>query len=183
MNTSRRTAIKQFLYVSAGLVVLPACLQEKSKASLFLNNLKIDTDQEKLLAEIAETIIPVTTSPGAKDISAHLFALKMVDDCFKPEDQQQFMKGMEQFEKECKSQFGKHFTDCPKQQKDAFIGSLEASKNKNQKNDTQYFYATIKRLTIQAYTTSQFYLTKINVYEMVPGRFHGCVPVKYSINN
>ena len=33
-------------------------------------------------------------------------------------------------------------------------------------------------MTLQAFTGSQYYLTKVRVYEMAPGRFHGCVPVK-----
>ena len=92
MNLSRRMAIKQFLYASAAVVLIPSCLHDKSKASIILKNMQIDADQEKLLAEIAESIIPTTTTPGAKDVSAHLFALKMIDDCYNKDGQQKFVQ-------------------------------------------------------------------------------------------
>ncbi|MEP6846201.1 MAG: gluconate 2-dehydrogenase subunit 3 family protein [Panacibacter sp.] len=175
MTQTRRYAIKQILFVAGGAMLIPSCMEDKSKASVILTNLKIDAGQEKLLAELAETIIPATTTPGAKDISAHLFALKMVDDCYKPEDQQKFVTGMEQFDKACKTQNGKSFVDCTMQQRALLLKDLETKKD--QDNELAFFYKSTKQLTIQAYTTSKFYLTNVRVYEMVPGRFHGCVPI------
>ena len=174
MNQTRRYAIKQILAVAAGAALIPSCMEDKSKAAIILTNFKIDADQEKMLAELAETIIPKTTTPGAKDISAHLFALKMLDDCAKPEDQQKFVKGLAQFEAGCKSQFGKGFVDCTNEQRTTLLTNLEAKKGDD--NELSFFYGKMKGLTIQAYTSSQFYLTKVRVYELVPGRFHGCVP-------
>jgi hypothetical protein len=178
MTINRRHAIKQFLFVSAGIALIPSCMQDKSKASVILKNLVIDNRQEKLLAELSETIIPVTDTPGAKDISAHLFVLKMIDDCYGKEDQQKFMKGMEAFNTQCKIQFGDYFAICTPEQRTTFLQQAETGKDKGA--DLNFFYNTTKRLTIQAYTSSKFYLTKINVYKMVPGRYHGCVPVKTS---
>ncbi|HEV2478171.1 MAG TPA: hypothetical protein VGS79_00845, partial [Puia sp.] len=59
------------------------------------------------------------------------------------------------------------------------LTALETKKFPDQ--DLIFFYTTTKKLTIQAYTSSQYYLTKIQVYELVPGRWHGCVPVKPNI--
>ena len=176
MIVNRRHALRQFLFVSAGIALIPSCMQDKSKASVILKNFTIDGDQEMMLAELSETIIPATNSPGAKDISAHLFALKMLDDCYRKEDQQQFVKGMELFEKNCTTQFGSSFAKCKREQRNSFLQKIES--NKNAKDDQQFFYNTVKRLTIQAYTSSKFYLTNINVYKLVPGKFHGCAPVK-----
>lgn len=178
MSVNRRHAIKQFLFVSAGIALVPACMQDKSKASVILKNLAINNHQEKLLAELSETIIPVTNTPGAKDISAHLFVLKMMDDCYSTADQQKFMKGMDAFNIQCKTQFGDYFVICTPEQRVKFVQQAETDKNKTA--DLNFFYNTVKRLTIQAYTSSKFYLTKINVYKMVPGRYHGCVPVATS---
>ena len=44
-------------------------------------------------------------------------------------------------------------------------------------DDLHAFYRTNKRLVIRGYLGSQYFLTKIEVYELVPGRWHGCVPV------
>lgn len=179
MMINRRHAIKQFVFVSAGIALIPSCMQDRSKASILLKNMSIDGKQEKLLAELAETIIPATDTPGAKDISAHLFALKMMDDCYSRADQQRFIKGMTAFDHQCKTAYGNHFADCTPQQRIEFL--QKTPPGNEMKNDRDYFYTIVKHLTIEAYTTSKFYMTKINVYKLVPGRFHGCMPVKTSV--
>jgi hypothetical protein len=40
------------------------------------------------------------------------------------------------------------------------------------------FYWALKQQTIFAYTTSQFFMTKEIVYELVPGRYNAHFPVK-----
>lgn len=175
----RRSAIKTCFVFTAGIAFLPSCLLEKNKSSLLLKNIKINGEQEQLMAELSETIIPKTDTPGAKDISAHLFALMMVDDCFEPEKQQQFVSGLKGFEEMTKKKFDKSFIECSPAQRSELLTTLEG--NKEAKDDTTAFYRMTRGLTIQCFTSSQFYLTKVHVYEMVPGRFHGCVPVKTNI--
>lgn len=168
----RRTLIKQLVFSTGAVLLIPSCMQDTSKASILLKKISIGGSQEKLLAELAETIIPATDTPGAKDISAHLFALKMLDDCYKKEDQEKFMKGLKAFEKKTDGKFVK----MPLPEKETLLRELEAKKTGDA--DLDYFYSTTKRLTIQAYTTSKFYLTKVQVYQLIPGHFSGCVPVK-----
>ncbi len=177
MTVNRRTVIKQFLFVSAGVTLLPACLQQdKGKSSVLLRNIQINGVQEKNLAELAETIIPATATPGAKDISAHLFVLKMVDDCHTKEDQQKFLNGMAQFEKIVDDAYNRSFQQCNATERQAVVSGINGKKDLDPA--LLFFYNTTKKLTIQAYTTSQFYLTKLQVYKMVPGKYQGCVPVK-----
>jgi Gluconate 2-dehydrogenase subunit 3 len=173
---NRRLALKQFVFISAGALLIPSCLQDKSKSAILLKNMHIDAGQEKLLAALAETIIPATSTPGAKDVSAHLFALTMLDDCYKKEDQQKFVSGLQQFETMAHTAYNKSFIDCSTTERAALLTRLEA--NKKADDNLSSFYFTLKRLTIQAYTTSKYYLTKVEVYELVPARYHGCVPVK-----
>jgi DNA-directed RNA polymerase len=176
MSLTRRSAIKQFLFVSAGMALVPSCLQDKSKPAVELKNFSINANQETLLAELTESIIPKTTSPGAKDISAHLFALKMVDDCRSKEDQEKFLAGLAAFEKQAEKISGKSFVKQSAEERKAVLTGME--KNKDSKDDAVDFYRSMKRFTIQAYSSSEFFLTKVQVYELVPGRYHGCVPVK-----
>ena len=173
---NRRKAIQQFLFVSAGIAFLPACLQDdKSKSSVVLKNLQVSGQQEKNLAALTETIIPTTDTPGARDVSAHLFVLKMLDDCYKKEDQQKYLGGMEAFEKAVAAKFSKPFDQCSKTEQASILAGINGKKDTG---ELSFFYATTKKLTIQAYTTSKFYLTKLQVYKMVPGKYQGCVPVK-----
>ena len=118
MNVNRRTALRQFLVISAGAALLPSCLQDRSKSTILLKNFQVDEAEEKLLAELAETIIPATSTPGAKDISAHLFALKMLDDCYSREDQKKFLKGLQQLEEAARAATGQSFIKCTPAQRE-----------------------------------------------------------------
>lgn len=182
MIVNRRTALKQFLIVTAGVTLIPSCMQEKSKASIPLNNIKINAEQEKVLAALSETIIPTTDTPGAKETSAHLFAIKMIDDLHSEEDQQKFLKGLEAFEKKAENQFDKSFVNISGEQRNQLLTELEQSNKKDTPDDLSFFYSKMKGLTLQAYITSKYYLTKVQVYELVPGRFKGCVPLTPSNN-
>jgi hypothetical protein len=175
---NRRYVIRQALVVSAGMLIVPACMEDRTKASFLLKNYVISSEQEMLLAEIAETIIPKTSSPGAKDIYAHQFAMKMMDDCASKEDQQKFVRGLEAFEKFSKNKVGSSFLKATPKQRSVILDEYE--KMKTDDSDEASFYRQMKVLTIRAYTSSQFYLTRVQVYELVPGRWHGCVPVKQS---
>ena len=172
-NISRRQALKQFVFVSAGMAIIPSCMQDKSKSAILLKKIIVDSDDEAMLAELCESIIPKTATPGAKDISAHLFVLKMVDDCTKKEDQTKFLEGMKAFNVFCKSNGGKDFVKCNTEDRKKVLTML--LEKKDEENDLNAFFKTVKRYTIQAYTSSEFFLTKVQVYELVPGRYHGCV--------
>lgn len=173
-NLSRRSVLKQLAFVSVGMAIIPACLEDKSKASLLLKNISVSAADEAMLAELCEIIIPKTNTPGAKDISAHLFVLTMVDDCATKEDQQVFLKGMEEFNKLCQTVTGKTLVACDANDKKKITDELLVKMNED--SPLKHFMGMVKGRTIQAYTSSEFFLTKVQVYELVPGRYHGCVP-------
>src|SRR5688572_19979723 len=108
----RRIALKQLGFITAGAMILPSCVQHGKEATIELRNIMVNGDQEALLAEIAETIIPATDIPGAKALNVHHFILKMVDDCQGKESQQQFISGLSIIEKAVKEKFDKPFEEC-----------------------------------------------------------------------
>jgi hypothetical protein len=175
---NRRYAIRQILVASAGMIIVPSCMEDRTKASFLLKNYEITSDQENTLAELAETIIPKTSSPGAKDVYAHQFAMKMIDDCAGKEEQQRFVNGLKAFQKFSEQKLGSTFLAATPQQRISVIEEME--KMKPDASEEVLFYRKMKGLTIRAYTSSQFYLTQVQVYELVPGRWSGCVPVKLS---
>lgn len=176
MSISRRTALKQFLIMAGGVTLIPSCMQQDtSKASIPLKHLKISGTEEKLLAQLAETIIPTTNTPGARDLYLHQFALKMVDDCNGPEDRKAFEEGLQAFDKFSKKRFDKRFAELTPAQRTELLQAIEAKKEVPE--DVINVYNKVKGLTVQGYLTSKYYLTQVQVYELVPGRFRGCVPV------
>ncbi len=192
MNITRRGAIKNCFIITVGAALIPSCLRE-SKPSIPLKHLDITGDQEKLISELCETIIPRTDTPGAKDTYTHLFVLKMVDDCQAKEEQQKFVSGLKEFEKLSQKKYDRSFVECSLQQRDELTGSIinkkvvpkntavnAGTQNGSKKDDTEdvtAFVKSMKRLTLQGYMTSQYYLTKVQPYKLVPGKFEGCILV------
>ena len=57
------------------------------------------TDNQKLiLAEVAELIIPKTTTPGAKDAGVPAFIVLMLQDCYKTPEHISFVEGLKNLE-------------------------------------------------------------------------------------
>lgn len=173
---NRRSVIKCYITVSAGIFLLPSCLQERRKPSIAIKHIDIGGDEEDMLAGLSEAIIPKTSTPGAADLSAHLFVLTMVDDCFDPDAQRNFMAGLHEFDELAKSRYGRSFVKCSSEHKMALLKDIESRKAIPE--NAAAFYYSVKRLTIQSFTTSQYFLTKVHPYELVPSRFHGCFPVQ-----
>ncbi|WP_423149311.1 gluconate 2-dehydrogenase subunit 3 family protein [Rubrolithibacter danxiaensis] len=171
----RRSAVKSFLIAGSALAFFPSCLQDKKITSVKLKNLSIDQDQEKLLGEITETLIPKTDTPGAKDLSLHLFVLKMMDDLFEKEQQEKFVKGLDQIDEIAEKNYNNRFVKLTAPQREELLNRVE---KKEFSGDVQSFYPLMKQLTITGYLNSKYVMTKLRVYELVPARFHGCVPVK-----
>jgi len=174
---NRRALIKNLLIVTGGVLVLPACVQEKSKASILLKNMQVDGDDEALLAEVSETIIPATDAPGAKDLYAHLFALQMLDELSSKEEQQTFIKGLNELNSFSKQKVNKTFVKATPSEREQVLLAIE---KETAPDNLRAFYKKLKGLTIQCYVTSQYYLTKVQPYQLVPGYFKGCAPVKPS---
>jgi hypothetical protein len=173
---NRRVAIQQLLFIWAGVALLPSCLQKDRKVSIPLKTIRIDPDDETMLAELAETILPKTDTPGAKDLSAHLFALKMVDDCYTNVNQEKYIQGMKDFESYVTKKTGKSFAENDPAGKQAIVAELD--QQKPAENGMAFFYQSTKKLTVQAYTTCEYFMTKIRGYNIIPGKFQGCIPLK-----
>jgi hypothetical protein len=170
----RRTAIRNLLIIAGGAMVLPACYRQSGKASIQLQNLTISEDDENLLAEFTETLIPETKTPGAKSLKLHLFVLKMVDDCYNAKDQKLFMEGLTGFNAFFKKQSGSSFAETPVVKRIEVLKAIQAEKDKD--NAIKKFYNITKSKTIQGYLNSKYVMTNLVKYELVPSRYNGYFP-------
>ena len=166
---NRRTAIRRLLYIAGGTLILPACYRQSGKATIGMTHLEIDEEEENLLAELVETIIPASDTPGGKELLLHLFVLKMVDDCHNPEDQKAFTVGLTSFSRYAREQMGKDFVKLELNKRFAFLESLKELENEEIKR----FYGMTKRRTIQGFTHSKYVMVDLKKYELVPGRYNG----------
>jgi hypothetical protein len=167
--------------VAGSAIFLPACLHHKDKSTLALRSILLEGDQQETLEALADTLVPAGSSPsdqtlGAKAVGAHLFALKMIDDCYPDNQQQQFMRGLAAFDEQVRRQYSKSFGSCDQKQRGDLVAAIDASASEKT-NDLSFFFRENKNLVIRGYLGSKYFLTKIEVYELVPGRWHGCTPV------
>jgi hypothetical protein len=191
----RRTVIKNLALVIGGTVLLPSCLHKDGTSYVKLKHINIDADQEDLIGDICETIIPKTNTPGAKDLHLPAFVLKMLDDCYGKKDQQAFLTGLVKFNDMVKTKYNSSFGDLSAKDREAILTGIENSaKSKSptakaparrlhpqkhlEADPLMAFYWGVKQQTIFAYTTSQYFMTKLIFYDMVPGRYNVHYPVK-----
>lgn len=156
---NRRTAIKQLFVVAGGMLIATSCDSGPQATSITLNHIKLNKEDEDLLAELTEAILPKTDSPGAKDLNLHLFVMKMIDDCANPEDQASFLQGLQQAAK-----------SNAKNQQDwqSYLAALPAE---------DAFVSILKRRTIQGYLNSEYVMKNKLIYELVPSRYNGAVKI------
>lgn len=170
----RRSAIKNLALTIGGTIVLPAWANAWSKETLQNGTFKITYAEGTLLAEIVETIIPKTDTPGAKELGADKFILKMVADCYDKKSQEIFAKGLILVDELSKKENGKTFVESDSKQRLEVLKKMSTSQNSDEKG----FLQLVKGLTIDGYLVSEYVMTNLRIFEMVPGRYHGCVPIK-----
>jgi hypothetical protein len=174
---NRRTLLKQIGTIAVAASLAPACVRDTKKVSVALSNLDVDGDDEELLASIAETIIPEGKEPGGRKVRAHLYAFVMVNDCEDAESKETFTKGLKTFDAECKAVAGTKFSNSDANHKLEILKTLE-TENSAFSADVKKFYGKAKHYIVEGYLGSEYYLTKVKPYVLVPGPdFRGCVPV------
>ena len=180
---NRRTALKRFALTGAVAMFLPACVQDSRKVSSALENLNVTADDEELLALIAETLIPSTDKPGAKEVGAHVFALIMVNDCLPPAKKEAFMTSLRSFNANAPGPGGKKFTEASSDERIEALRQL-AKHDDSRVESLKEFYSTARGYIIQGYTTSQYFMTEVKQHKLVPGpAYKGCVALPENLQS
>ncbi|WP_229254187.1 gluconate 2-dehydrogenase subunit 3 family protein [Dyadobacter sp. NIV53] len=168
----RRVALKNMAAAVGVMAGLPSWASGWSKSSL-PGNILLSADESAILTGVVETIIPKTDTPGAGELGVGGFVQKMVKDCYDKKAQDNLAKGVSNLESQSQKNFGKSFAAANKDQKMHLLQEIEKSSDADQKA----FLGMVKNLTIQGYMNSEYVMTNITHYEMIPARYHGCVPV------
>jgi hypothetical protein len=152
------------------------------------NPFTLTADQRKIVAEVAEHIIPKTTTPGAKDAGVPEFIEMMLKDCYKKPEQESFAAGIVALEKQS-------FLSLSAAQQVEMLKKVEADTKKeiealnvkqvkvgdNVDKETMEakravpFWRLIKELTLFGYFTSEVGATASFIVEPIPGKFE---PIK-----
>ncbi len=171
----RRDALKSIGLVTGGIVLMPSCSMWEEKVSIALNNLNITAAQENLLKTIVDTMIPEEPEmPGGVSLEAHNFVWIMMDDCEPKEKQDQFINGLNQFGEQTKTLKGKKFEKLDAVTRLEVIESLMVDSDNELMVDIHPFLQTTKNYATRGYMSSEYMLTEVFPYKLVPGTYGPC---------
>src|SRR5690554_2381278 len=93
----------------------------------FIKKVSLDTlnNFKYLISDIAEVIIPVTDTPGAKDAKVVNYIINVITNCANDRDKDRFIYGLESVEHYCLKNFSKSFVDCTNNEKIIVLGYFE----------------------------------------------------------
>ena len=138
-------------------------------------NLSLSLAEEDTLNRLIGGIIPESTIPGAVSLGVPVFVKTMLKDCYEPKAQTSFQHVLSQIPTWFQAENGHGLTAATSAEKEQFLFLLEKG---NFGADSQKAMATLKGLTIQGYVTSEYVLVNHLNYQMAPGFWNPCVPVK-----
>jgi len=134
------------------------------------------------LDEVAETIFPKTSTPGAKDAKVGQFMTVFVNDCYEEKDQKAFKEGMKKINEACEKMHKHGFMKASPDHRKEVLVSLDKERADYQKNkkkeDPNHHFQYFKQLTIMGYFTSKEGREGATNYQPVPGKYQGDVPYK-----
>src|SRR5258708_1371375 len=180
----RRSAIRRFGLIVGGTAL---CFGGIKVYQLYKHTgWQLLVEQQGLLDDLAETIIPRTDSPGARDAAVGAFILKMVRDCSNTKSQNNFSRGFAALVDRTRENFAKPFGQCSLSERAAILSHFEKEgrpypgifgKLEHQLAGDSFF-TTLKKYTILGYCSSRPGATEGLRYDYIPGRYIGSVPLK-----
>lgn len=168
-----------------GTIALPNILKAWENPTILNPNFYASPEQEAILAEVVETIIPTTDTPGAKAAGVAPFILKMLADCNPQPHSDYMMQMLTQLDSDTQAKFGAGFVETTPENRVAML-QLYAQKAENERDSFQTmvkswnlpkgvwvspFFPTMKSMTISGYFTSEIGCTQALRYNQIPGKY------------
>lgn len=183
MNMTRRDLLQNVAILLGGSIVggsvfsLSGCKStDKQVNALFSES------QVALMNEIADTILPKTSSPGAKEANVGNFMSVMVFDCYTEKDQKVFMDGLKKIDELSDKQFNESFAKASPEQRTQLLTALDKEQKdyqeKKGKDDPSHYFRMMKELSVLGYFSSKEGATQALRYLPVPGKYDGSFPYK-----
>jgi hypothetical protein len=175
----RRELLKMIVAATgAAMIGLPALVHGQPQVEGARNS--FSAADVGTLDEIAETILPRTRTPGAKDAGVGLFMAQFVTDCYTAQEQATFRAGLVDIDKRA----GGRFASLTPQARTGLLRVLDAEARKHvvEVTDTgtpevgaamPHYFTMIKQLAIFSFFTSKVAATEVLQYVAVPGRYDG----------
>lgn len=166
----RRTALERLTLILGGALSPQITAALRGEVLNAGASVTVSEAQTRLLAELAEVIIPTTDTPGAKAAGVEAFIIRVMRDCYPLADQEIFYAGLAKIDEASRATHGKDFIDLDAAQQIALMTETTQT--------NKPFFKQLKELTVTGYFISEIGATQALVYLPVPGRFEGDLPLQ-----
>lgn len=177
---TRREAIQRVTVLLGGAALvggealLTGCRREATGGAPFT------AEDIAFLDEVADTILPETSTPGAKAAKTGAFMALMVQDTYDDQDRKIFREGMKKIDDAARSAHGVPFVRATPEQRLAVLEPLDreqkAYSDARAEGQPAHYFRMMKELALLGYFTSEIGCTQAQRYEETPARYDPCVP-------
>ena len=179
---SRREAIKRVSAMFGGVALVGHAALLDPRGSVHGATLEpvVSPTDVALLDEVADTMLPETSTPGAKAAGVGPFMALMVEDVYDPEEQQIFAKGLVTLERECSEMNGHSFMAASADERLSLLKRLDREQfdymQARADDEPVHYFRMMKELALLGYFTSEIGYKKAMRFAETPGRFEPCIP-------
>lgn len=194
----RRELLKMIAAVTGGAFIGAEFFLSGCKNPDAGPGLEFSDNDITLLDEVGETILPKTTTPGAKEAKIGAYMKIWVNDCYTADDQKTFHEGIKKLNEACEEMCGKNFMNATPEQRKALLIKLDEEaknyarekeyfdaeqikkeKEEHEKGNTgfqrekrsSHYFSMMKQMTIAGFYTSEEGRKGALRYTPVPGKF------------
>jgi hypothetical protein len=134
-----------------------------------------------MLDEIAETILPRTDTPGARDAAVGAFIARYAQACYDPAQLRILQHGIITLDVLMRAKTGAGFLQASAAQRQALLTDIDLQARQHAKaadGAPPHYFTLMKQLTLLGFFTSEPGSTRVLRYRPVPGAYKGCVPYR-----
>jgi gluconate 2-dehydrogenase gamma chain len=169
----RREAIRRAALL-AGVVIAPEWLMAVDQAATAAaQGPRLTAAHAAIAGAAADRILPRTDTPGAADVGVPAFIDRLYGDFMTPAERQMLTDGLDAVDAAARSAHGSGFSTLTADRQDALLRMIALA----EEGKPLGFFRLIRSATILGYFTSEPVGRKVLLYDPVPGRYDGCVPI------
>lgn len=181
----RRQLIKQIAVITGSVVAggelfLSGCTNRDKTLVGFFTEKDIS-----FFDEVAETILPKTNTPGAKDAEVGKFMASYSTDCYDELQRKTLKDGISKLNEASEKMNKVSFMETTTSQKQTLLTVTDAEakkyneeRNQSKKEQPLHYFTLMKQLTLLGFFTSKPGVTQVLRYMPVPGKYEGCIEYK-----
>ena len=181
---NRRELIKHIglltgVAVTGGELFLTGCTSSDNAPVSFFTQEDIS-----FFDDVAETIIPRTDTPGAKDAEVGKFMASYASDCYDDNDRQLVKAGIRDINTKSSTMNREFFKYASPEQKQKLLEQIDAEAKKHNETESKkqvqgpHYFTLMKQMVLLGFFTSKPGATQVLRYLPVPGKYLGCIDYK-----